>query len=79
MTKSIFTDDYTFFRKLLRGEREKLKMSQKDLGKLLNKPQSFVHKYETGERRLDLIEFLDIADTLKFDPCAFIKRLYEGE
>ena len=41
----------------------------------LGRPQSFVSKYECGERRLDLVEFLEIASVLKINPAAFVKRL----
>ena len=40
----------------LRNARKVKKLSQKELGDLLNKPQSFVSKVETCERRLDMIE-----------------------
>ena len=38
----------------------------------LNKPQSYVSKYEGGERRLDFPEFVRIADALGIDVSAFI-------
>jgi transcriptional regulator with XRE-family HTH domain len=47
---------YIEFISLLRQTRIRRGLSQRDLGKLLNKPQSFVSKVETCERRLDLIE-----------------------
>lgn len=40
----------------LRSARKVKKLSQKELGDHLNKPQSFVSKVETCERRLDIIE-----------------------
>jgi transcriptional regulator with XRE-family HTH domain len=40
----------------LRNARKVKKLSQKELGDLLNKPQSFVSKVETCERRIDVIE-----------------------
>lgn len=43
----------------------------------LSRPQSYVSKYERGERRLDLIEFLEIAEALEIDPLAFIEKLLE--
>jgi transcriptional regulator with XRE-family HTH domain len=47
---------YIEFVSLLRQIRIQRGLSQRDLGKLLHKPQSFVSKVETCERRLDLIE-----------------------
>ena len=41
----------------------------------LKRPQSFVAKYEGGERRLDVIEFLTIAKAIGADPLRLIKRL----
>jgi len=45
------------------------------LAKKLKKPQSFVSKYERGERRLDVIEFLDIVKNLGADPHEIIKKI----
>jgi hypothetical protein len=39
------------------------------------KPQSFVAKYESGERRLDVIEFLGIASAIGADPVRILKAL----
>jgi transcriptional regulator with XRE-family HTH domain len=47
---------YIEFISLLRQARIQHGLSQRDLGKLLNKPQSFISKVETCERRLDVIE-----------------------
>jgi transcriptional regulator with XRE-family HTH domain len=50
-------------------------LTQADVAERLGRPQSFVSKYERGERRLDLVEFLSIADALSLDPCAVIQKL----
>jgi transcriptional regulator with XRE-family HTH domain len=47
---------YIEFIARLRSVRKAKGLSQKELGELLNKPQSFVSKVETCERRLDVIE-----------------------
>ncbi|CAM3951783.1 helix-turn-helix domain-containing protein [Vibrio aquimaris] len=78
MTSSVFSKKYEIFRLLLVSARKDLGVTQKVLAEQLNKPQSFVSKYESGERRLDLIEFLDVAAALQFDACQFIKKL-EGK
>lgn len=44
----------------LRLARRAKRLTQKDVARMLSVPQSFVSKYETGERRLDVVELLDI-------------------
>ena len=65
---------YQLFRKLLIEARENVGMTQVQVAELLRKPQSFVSKYERGERRLDFTEFIEIAGTLKIDANAFIEE-----
>jgi hypothetical protein len=44
----------------------------------LGKPPSYVAKYEGGERRLDVLEFLDVAAAIGFDPSRFLRTLVKG-
>jgi transcriptional regulator with XRE-family HTH domain len=48
----------------LRAARRSASLSQTQLALRLGKRQQYVSKYESGERRLDVIEFLDAADAL---------------
>jgi transcriptional regulator with XRE-family HTH domain len=66
---------YAEFRELLVEKRKKAGLTQSGLAEKLSRPQSFVSKYENGERRLDLVEFLEIAVAVGFDPCSFIREL----
>lgn len=50
-------------------------MTQVDLAETLGKPQSFVSKIENGERRMDLIEMIAIADALHIAPGTILQRL----
>jgi ribosome-binding protein aMBF1 (putative translation factor) len=52
------------FRHLLRDLRERAKLRQVDVAKRLGKPQSFVAKYEAGERRLDFIDTREVCRAL---------------
>jgi len=45
---------------------------QQDVAERLRRPQSFVSKYESGARRIDLIELLNILLALDFEPLEFI-------
>jgi transcriptional regulator with XRE-family HTH domain len=73
--KSIFTSRYQKLKKLLIEARKDAGLTQVDLAAKLDRPQSFVSKYERGERRLDLVEFLEVADALRIDPAEFIEKL----
>jgi transcriptional regulator with XRE-family HTH domain len=52
----------------LANVRMRARITQKELAKRLNKPQSFISAYENGQRRIDLLEFLRISEALKADP-----------
>ena len=75
MKKALHEQSYTAFTNLLRNERKKAGMTQAKLAKKLRRPQSYVSKYERGERRLDVIEFLEIARAIKFDPNEILQKL----
>ncbi|MYH32155.1 MAG: helix-turn-helix transcriptional regulator [Acidobacteria bacterium] len=47
-------------------------LTQAALGQRLNHTQQWVFKYEAGERRLDVVEFIKIARAIGFDPGEFI-------
>lgn len=59
----------------LREARDSANLTQTQLSELLEKPQSYVSKYERGERRLDVIEFLEICRQIKADPHAIIDNV----
>ena len=75
MTKSLFTEKHELLCKLLIEARQKRRLTQIALSKKLRRPQSFVSKYENGERRLDVLEFLEVAEALSVEPSRFIKKL----
>jgi transcriptional regulator with XRE-family HTH domain len=53
----------------------KLWLLQADLAKRLKKPQSYISKVESGERNLDVIEFMTYCQALELDPSKWLKRL----
>ena len=73
--KASFSAEYKLFCKLLRDARAKAGLSQEEVAKRLNRPQSYVSKYESGERRLDVIEFMRVAIVLKVAPEDLLKKL----
>jgi transcriptional regulator with XRE-family HTH domain len=59
--------------------RVRLGLSQRELARLLKKPQSFVSKYERGERRLDVVEFMELCKVLKLDACQVLRKIEHKE
>lgn len=68
---------YAMLRELLSTERERNGLTQVDVANRLKKPQSYVSKYERGERRLDVVEFVDVTRALGMDPLAVLKSLID--
>ena len=60
---------------LLRDLRKKQGVRQQELAERLGRPQSYVSKYEGGERNIDLVELIDVAKALDLDPAVVISEL----
>jgi transcriptional regulator with XRE-family HTH domain len=50
-------------------------LQQADVARRLGKPQQFVSRYELGERRLDVFEFVDVAETLGLDGLDELRKI----
>lgn len=75
MQKTIYSQQHQRLRDLLIEARKKADLTQVEVAERLGKPQSFVAKYEGGERRLDVVEFIAVAKALELDPKALMDRL----
>ena len=74
MEKSLKSTEYARLIALLVAARQKAGIRQHALAKKLGRPQSFVAKYEGGERRIDLVEFVAIARAMDADPLRLFKE-----
>jgi transcriptional regulator with XRE-family HTH domain len=75
LTKSVFTPTYARFREILIEARQAAGLTQADLAGRLMRPQSYVSKFERGERRLDVVEFLEVAQAMGQDPFRLLTEL----
>jgi transcriptional regulator with XRE-family HTH domain len=55
--------------------RKKSGLTQAEVAQRLGQYQSYVARVESGQRRIDVIEFLDLAEAIGFDPQRVMKRL----
>jgi transcriptional regulator with XRE-family HTH domain len=79
-TKTQHSMTYKVLPGFLRQIREKAGITQRELGKRLKKPQSYVHNCETANRRVDITEFILWSKACEVDPKkAFNKLLKELE
>jgi transcriptional regulator with XRE-family HTH domain len=69
--------EYVLLRKFLVQARIDAHLSQQGLAKKLGKPQSFVAKYESGKRKVDVVEFINICDALGLKASREIKGVLQ--
>jgi len=74
MPKTIFSAGQEKLQRLLKSAREDAGLTQVALAKELKRPQSYVSKFECGERRLDLVELREICEALGISLVDFVKR-----
>ena len=78
MTKSVHTRNYRLFLESLIKARKNAGVTQEQLAKRLNRPQSFVSKCENGERRVDIVELLEILQSIGVEPIHFIRKIVKS-
>jgi transcriptional regulator with XRE-family HTH domain len=75
MQKSLKSPEYARLIEALVAVRKRAGVRQQALAKKLGRPQSFIAKYESGERRIDVVEFIAIARALDADPVKLFRDL----
>jgi transcriptional regulator with XRE-family HTH domain len=73
--KSVHSAAQTAFCNLMIEARKSAGLTQQDLAARLSRPQSFVAKYEGGERRIDVVEFIAICRAISVDSTAMLRKL----
>jgi transcriptional regulator with XRE-family HTH domain len=78
LDKSVHSEGQSAFSKLMIEARKSARLTQHELAKRLHKPQSFVAKYEGGERRIDVVEFVTVCQAIGADPAKLLKALIKA-
>jgi transcriptional regulator with XRE-family HTH domain len=75
MPKSLRTPLHRQLQDFLTALRKSKSLTQADVAQKLGRPQSFVAKYEGGERRLDVVEFIEVAYALEVEPSLLLAEI----
>ena len=75
MAKTLGSPKHKALIALLVERREAASLTQTELASKLGEYQSFVARLESGQRRVDVVEFLELASVLNFDPHELLDRL----
>jgi transcriptional regulator with XRE-family HTH domain len=79
MQKSLKSAEYARLIAILVAVRKDAGIRQQALAKKIGRPQSFIAKYEGGERRIDVVEFIEIARALGADPVRLFRAFAGGK
>jgi transcriptional regulator with XRE-family HTH domain len=75
MAKAKFSPAYDHLRSLLVQAREQAGLRQADVADRLKRPQSYVSKIELGERRLDVVEYIQFARAVKVAAVLILREI----
>ncbi len=76
--RPVLTEEHRRLARLLRSVRIDAGLSQEEVAAKLGRPQSYVSKYETAERRLDLVQMREVCIALGARLVAIVER-FEAE
>ncbi len=79
MQKTLHSKDHLRLLRLLVAARHDAGMNQQAVAKKLGRAQSFVARYEGGQRRIDVVEFVTIARALGQDPSKLMASFVGGK
>lgn len=75
MARSLRTPGHRALMQVLIETRREAGITQQELADRLNRPQSYVAKVETGERRLDVVEFIEWAEGIGRSPADLVGKV----
>jgi len=75
MPSTLSSDAYAAFVEVMKEARANAGLTQAELAERLNQPQSLISKNERRERRIDVVEFLELAGALGVDPGVLLRAV----
>ncbi|TJW44640.1 MAG: helix-turn-helix transcriptional regulator [Mesorhizobium sp.] len=78
MPKSVHSERHRMIAAALASQRRAKGLSQAEVAKVLGRHQPFIANIESGERRVDLVELMDIAKIIDLDVVALVRDLQDS-
>jgi predicted transcriptional regulator len=75
MVKTIYQEPYLRLVQALVQARKNAGLTQTQVAEKLAKPQSYIAKVEGTDRKLDVMEFVELCEVINQDPCTLIQYL----
>lgn len=75
MVNTLGTKRHEFLVNCLVSRRVEAGLTQMELARRLGQYQSFVARLESGQRRVDVVEFLQLSEVLQFDPIEILSAV----
>ena len=72
---SIHSEEHLWLSELLLKRRQEIGLTQRTLGEKMGVLYSFIGKIETGDRRLDIFEFIAYCKGLELDPVEVLREI----
>lgn len=78
MRNEIYSEEHKRLRKALRRERKSAGLRQVEIAKRTNRSQAYISKFENGDLRLDVIDFVRVCEAIGCDPHKVLKEVFEN-
>ena len=75
MPKTIFGGDHQHLVEVLTEARKAAGLTQVDLSQRIGRDQTFISLIERGQRRVDVIEFIKLAEAMDMEPVELFNRI----
>ncbi len=76
MRSEIYSDEHTRLRVALKRERKTAGLRQVELAKRTNRSQAYISKFENGDLRLDVIDFVTVCHAIGCDPHSILNEVF---
>ena len=76
VSRALHSPPYKKLRECLAEARRAASLTQSEVADRMGRPQSFVSKYENGERQLDVVEVVEVCKTVGISPARVIRTIF---